>query len=160
MKSIFFIFVLFSLNISATNAENELQKTIFKFWDARNNQDFEKIFFYESKIGALTGSSSDNHFYEDPPPDFESVVNYYSTVKSDLMPSFIKIYKLSENVYLSLYYLTGRYEYSNGKINDNYKSRASNIWLYEDEGFKLYYKNFNKLKDDLVPEEIGPYPVK
>ena len=76
------------------------------------------------------------------------------------MPSFIKIYKLSENVYLSLYYLTGRYEYSNGEINDNYKSRVSNIWLYEDEGFKLYYKNFNKLKDDLVPEEIGPYPVK
>ena len=37
-------------------------------------------------------------------------------------------------------------EYSNGKINDNYKSRVSNIWFYEDEGFKLYYKNFNKLQ--------------
>ena len=142
----FFLICLLSLNLSAENNEKALNETLLNFWEARNSRDFETIFFYESKVGAITGSSSENHFYEDPPPDFESVVDYYSRVESNVVPSNVKIIKLSENVYLTLYYLTGSYKYSNGKVNDEYQARVSNIWLYEDGGFKLFYKNFNKLK--------------
>ena len=102
----FFLILLLSLNLSAENNEEALKESLLKFWEARNARDFEKIFFYESKIGAITGSSSGNHFYEDPPPDFESVLDYYSRVESDVTPSNIRIIKLSENVYLTLYYLT------------------------------------------------------
>tara|TARA_B110000003_G_scaffold129897_1_gene131904 strand:- start:1063 stop:1551 length:489 start_codon:yes stop_codon:yes gene_type:complete len=147
----FFLICLLSLNLSAENNEKALNETLLNFWEARNSRDFETIFFYESKVGAITGSSSENHFYEDPPPDFESVVDYYSRVESNVVPSNVKIIKLSENVYLTLYYLTGSYKYSNGKVNDEYQARVSNIWLYEDGGFKLFYKNFNKLKKELKP---------
>ena len=128
---------LLSLNLSAENNEETLKDSLLKFWEARNARDFETIFFYESKIGAITGSSSENHFYEDPPPDFESVVDYYSRVESNVTPSNIRIIKLSENVYLTLYYLSGSYKYSSNEVNDKYQARVSNIWLYEDEGFKL-----------------------
>jgi hypothetical protein len=154
-----FLICLLSFNLSAENSEKALQDSLLKFWEARNVRDFETIFFYESKIGAITGSSSENHFYEDPPPNFESVVDYYSRVDSNVVPSNIRIIKLSEKVYLTLYYLSGSYKYSNGKVNDKYQARVSNIWLYEDGGFKLYYKNFNKLKGELKPMDIIPYPM-
>ena len=154
-----FLICLLSFNLSAENSEKALQDSLLKFWEARNSRDFETIFFYESKIGAITGSSSENHFYEDPPPDFESVVDYYSRVESNVVPSNVRIIKLSEKVYLTLYYLTGSYKYSNGKVNNEYQVRVSNIWLYEDSGFKLYYKNFNKLKKDLKPMDIIAYPM-
>ena len=76
-----------------------------------------------------------------------------------MVPSNVRIIKLSEKVYLALYYLSGSYKYSNGKVNDEYQARVSNIWLYEDDGFKLYYKNFNKLKGELKPMDIIPYPM-
>ena len=154
-----FLICLLSFNLSAENSEKALQDSLLKFWEARNARDFETIFFYESKIGAITGSSSENHFYEDPPPDFESVVDYYSRVESNVVPSNVRIIKLSEKVYLTLYYLTGSYKYSNGKVNNEYQVRVSNIWLYENGGFKLYYKNFNKLKKDLKPMDIIAYPM-
>ena len=154
-----FLICLLSYNLSAENSEKALQDSLLKFWEARNARDFETIFFYESKIGAITGSSSENHFYEDPPPDFESVIDYYSRVESNVVPSNVRIIKLSEKVYLALYYLTGSYKYSNGKVNNEYQARVSNIWLYEDGGFKLYYKNFNKLKKDLKPMDIIAYPM-
>ena len=154
-----FLICLLSFNLSAENSEKALQDSLLKFWEARNARDFETIFFYESKIGAITGSSSENHFYEDPPPDFESVIDYYSRVESNVVPSNVRIIKLSEKVYLALYYLTGSYKYSNGKVNNEYQARVSNIWLYEDDGFKLYYKNFNKLKKDLKPMDIIAYPM-
>ena len=154
-----FLICLLSFNLSAKNSEKSLQDSLLKFWEARNARDFETIFFYESKIGAITGSSSENHFYEDPPPDFESVIDYYSRVESNVAPSNVRIIKLSEKVYLTLYYLTGSYKYSNGKVNNEYQARVSNIWLYEDGGFKLYYKNFNKLKKDLKPMDIIAYPM-
>ena len=150
---------LLSLNLSAENNEETLKDSLLKFWEARRARDFETIFFYESKIGAITGSSSENHFYEDPPPDFESVVDYYSRVESNVTPSNIRIIKLSENVYLTLYYLSGSYKYSSNEVNDKYQARVSNIWLYEDEGFKLYYKNFSNLKKDLKPMDIVAYPM-
>jgi len=150
---------LLSLNLSAENNEETLKDSLLKFWEARNARDFETIFFYESKIGAITGSSSENHFYEDPPPDFKSVVDYYSRVESNVTPSNIRIIKLSENVYLTLYYLSGSYKYSSNEVNDKYQARVSNIWLYEDEGFKLYYKNFSNLKKDLKPMDIIAYPM-
>ena len=118
---------LLSLNLSAENNEETLKDSLLKFWEARNARDFETIFFYESKIGAITGSSSENHFYEDPPPDFESVVDYYSRVESNVTPSNIRIIKLSENVYLTLYYLSGSYKYSSNEVNDNYQAKFSNI---------------------------------
>ena len=154
-----FLICLLSFNLSAENSEKALQDSLLKFWEARNARDFETIFFYESKIGAITGSSSENHFYEDPPPDFESVIDYYSRVESNVVPSNVRIIKLSEKVYLTLYYLTGSYKYSNGKVNNEYQARVSNIWLYEDGGFKLYYTNFNKLKKDLKPMDIIAYPM-
>jgi hypothetical protein len=154
-----FLICLLSFNLSAENSEKALQDSLLKFWEARNARDFETIFFYESKIGAITGSSSENHFYEDPPPNFESVVDYYSRVESNVVPSNVRIIKLSEKVYLTLYYLTGSYKYSNGKVNNEYQVRVSNIWLYENGGFKLYYKNFNKLKKDLKPMDIIAYPM-
>ena len=150
---------LLSLNLSAENNEETLKDSLLKFWEARNARDFETIFFYESKIGAITGSSSENHFYEDPPPDFKSVVDYYSRVESNVTPSNIRIIKLSENVYLTLYYLSGSYKYSSNEVNDKYQARVSNIWLYEDDGFKLYYKNFSNLKKDLKPMDIIAYPM-
>ena len=67
--------------------------------------------------------------------------------------------KLSDKVFLTLYYLTGSYKYSNGIVNNDYKARVSNIWLYEDGGFKLYYKNFSKLKRNIEPSEIVAYPM-
>jgi hypothetical protein len=154
-----FLICLLSFNLLAENSEKALQDSLLKFWEARNARDFKTIFFYESKVGAITGSSSENHFYEDPPPDFESVVDYYSRVESNVVPSNIRIIKLSEKIYLTLYYLTGSYKYSNGKVNNEYQVRVSNIWLYEDGGFKLYYKNFNKLKKDLKPMDIIAYPM-
>ena len=103
--------------------------------------------------------ASENHFYMDPPPDFKSVLDYYSKVESNVTPSNIKIIKLSDTVYLTLYYLSGSYKYSNGKVNNNYQARVSNIWLFEDEGFKLYYKNFSNLRNDLKPMDIIAYPM-
>ena len=155
----FFLIGLLSFNLSAENNEKALKQSLLKFWEARNAKDFETIFFYESKIGAITGSSSENYFYEDPPPNFDSVIDYYSRVESDVTPSNIRIIQLSEKVYLTLYYLAGSYKYSNGRVDDEYQARVSNIWLYEDGGFKLYYKNFNKLKKELKPTDIIAYPM-
>ncbi|MAJ84603.1 MAG: hypothetical protein ACJ0FP_01735 [Gammaproteobacteria bacterium] len=155
----FLLIGLLSFNLSAENNEKALKQSLLKFWEARNAQDFETIFFYESKIGAITGSSSENYFYEDPPPNFDSVIDYYSRVESNVTPSNIRIIQLSEKVYLTLYYLAGSYKYSNGRVDDEYQARVSNIWLYEDGGFKLYYKNFNKLKKELKPMDIIAYPM-
>ena len=155
----FLLIGLLSFNLSAENNEKALKQSLLKFWEARNAQDFETIFFYESKIGAITGSSSENYFYEDPPPNFDSVIDYYSRVESDVTPSNIRIIQPSEKVYLTLYYLAGSYKYSNGRVDDEYQARVSNIWLYEDGGFKLYYKNFNKLKKELKPMDIIAYPM-
>ena len=155
----FLLIGLLSFNLSAENNEKALKQSLLKFWEARNAQDFETIFFYESKIGAITGSSSENYFYEDPPPNFDSVIDYYSRVESDVTPSNIRIIQLSEKVYLTLYYLAGSYKYSNGRVDDEYQAKVSNIWLYEDGGFKLYYKNFNKLKKELKPMDIIAYPM-
>jgi len=155
----FLLIGLLSFNLSAENNEKALKQSLLKFWEARNAQDFETIFFYESKIGAITGSSSENYFYEDPPPNFDSVIDYYSRVESNVTPSNIRIIQLSEKVYLTLYYLAGSYKYSNGRVDDEYQARVSNIWLYEDAGFKLYYKNFNKLKKELKPMDIIAYPM-
>ena len=155
----FLLIGLLSFNLSAENNEKALKQSLLKFWEARNARDFETIFFYESKIGAITGSSSENYFYEDPPPNFDSVLDYYSRVESNVTPSNIRIIQLSEKVYLTLYYLAGSYKYSNGRVDDEYQARVSNIWLYEDGGFKLYYKNFNKLKKELKPMDIIAYPM-
>ena len=155
----FLLIGLLSFNLSAENNEKALKQSLLKFWEARNAQYFETIFFYESKIGAITGSSSENYFYEDPPPNFDSVIDYYSRVESNVTPSNIRIIQLSEKVYLTLYYLAGSYKYSNGRVDDEYQARVSNIWLYEDGGFKLYYKNFNKLKKELKPMDIIAYPM-
>ena len=155
----FLLIGILSFNLSADNDEKALEQSLLKFWEARNTRDFETIFFYESKIGAITGSSSENYFYEDPPPNFDSVIDYYSRVESNVTPSNIRIIQLSEKVYLTLYYLAGSYKYSNGRVDDEYQARVSNIWLYEDGGFKLYYKNFNKLKKELKPMDIIAYPM-
>ena len=101
----FLLIGILSFNLSAENNEKALEQSLLKFWEARNARDFETIFFYESKIGAITGSSSENHFYEDPPPNFDSVIDYYSRVESNVTPSNIRIIQLSEKVYLTLYYL-------------------------------------------------------
>ena len=114
----FLLIGLLSFNLSAENNEKALKQSLLKFWEARNAQDFETIFFYESKIGAITGSSSENYFYEDPPPNFDSVIDYYSRVESNVTPSNIRIIQLSEKVYLTLYYLAGSYKYSSGRVDD------------------------------------------
>lgn len=145
-----FLICLLSFHLSAENSEKALQDSLLKFWEARNARDFETIFFYESKIGAITGSSSENHFYEDPPPDFESVVDYYSRVESNVVPSNVRIIKLSEKVYLTLYYLTGSYKYSNGKVNNEYQVRVSNIWLYEDSGRTQLANYFFAILEEFV----------
>ena len=145
----FLLIGLLSFNLSAENNEKALKQSLLKFWEARNAQDFETIFFYESKIGAITGSSSENYFYEDPPPNFDSVIDYYSRVESDVTPSNIRIIQLSEKVYLTLYYLAGSYKYSNGRVDDEYQARVSNIWLYEDGGFKLIIRTLISLKKSL-----------
>ena len=155
----FLLIGFLSFNLSAENNEKALEQSLLNFWEARNTRDFETIFFYESKIGAITGSSSENYFYEEPPPNFDSVIDYYSRVESNVTPSNIRIIQLSEKVYLTLYYLAGSYKYSNGRVDDEYQARVSNIWLYEDGGFKLYYKNFNKLKKELKPMDIIAYPM-
>ena len=55
IRSLFLISIL-SFNLSAENSEKALKDSLLKFWEARNARDFEAIFFYESKIGAITGS--------------------------------------------------------------------------------------------------------
>ena len=120
----FLLIGLLSFNLSADNNEKALKQSLLKFWEARNTRDFETIFFYESKIGAITGSSSENYFYEDPPPNFDSVIDYYSRVESNVTPSNIRIIQLSEKVYLTLYYLAGSYKYSNGRVDDEYQARV------------------------------------
>ena len=74
------LLILSGFTFSAKTPDS-LENTIELFWEARNNKDFEKIFFYESKIGAITGSSSENFFFEDPPPDLQYVIDYYYLVQ-------------------------------------------------------------------------------
>ena len=51
-----FLICLFSLNSFSDNNEEALKETLIKFWEARNERNYEAIFFYESKIGAIFGS--------------------------------------------------------------------------------------------------------
>ena len=127
--------------------------------ELRKDEIFLKSILDSEDVNFIPMRNDENYFYEDPPPNFDSVIDYYSRVESDVTPSNIRIIQLSEKVYLTLYYLAGSYKYSNGRVDDEYQARVSNIWLYEDGGFKLYYKNFNKLKKELKPMDIIAYPM-
>ena len=45
MKIHIFFLLLVGLNLQSENSISALEDTIEKFWEARNDQDFEKIFF-------------------------------------------------------------------------------------------------------------------
>ena len=64
-----FLIYLFSLNSFSDNNEEALKETLIKFWEARNERNYETIFFYESKIGAIFGSMGEKTslgFVEEP----------------------------------------------------------------------------------------------
>lgn len=140
-----FIFLLSTGAYAQSAAEKEALGTIEKYWQARNDQDFETQTALTSDDGTLDANSDGSFFRSGPKATVEQL-------KEQLVGSqATKVYypeatELGKGVVMVRYYLEGVIESPAGKV-PNYRTRVTTAVVKESDGWKIRAWHFSPLHD-------------
>jgi ketosteroid isomerase-like protein len=143
----FVTFAIFSFAANASDTEDVLA-LVKEHWEARNANDYQTPYDHLSDQGTLHANSDGSFFYvtdKGTVADFErdssSVKKFNVTVRYPVATI------LADSVILVRYYLVGQLEFADGSRADNYRVRATHIWVKESGSWKTRSWHFSPLHE-------------
>ncbi len=117
-----------------------------KYWEARNDKDYETQYAMASKEGVHGANSAGTFFMPAESQTLEEVEEDLSNIEtSDVSVFHPEAYQLAETVILTRYYLEGPITFTNGTRQPNYRTRVTHIWVKEGDGWKTRSWHFSPL---------------
>lgn len=143
----FVTFAIFSFAANASDTEDVLA-LVKEHWEARNANDYQTQNDHISDHGTLDADSDGTFFYvsdkgtvADWERDSSGVKKFNVTVR------YPEATILADSVILARYYLVGQLEFADGSRADNYRVRATHIWVKESGSWKTRSWHFSSLHE-------------
>ena len=143
----FVTFAIFSFAANASDTEDVLA-LVKEHWEARNANDYQTQNDHISDHGTLDADSDGTFFYvsdkgtvADWERDSSGVKKFNVTVRYPVATI------LADSVILVRYYLVGQLEFADGSRADNYRVRATHIWVKESGSWKTRSWHFSSLHE-------------
>ena len=143
----FVTFAIFSFAANASDTEDVLA-LVKEHWEARNANDYQTANDHLSDHGTLDADSDGTFFYvsdkgtvADWERDSSGVKKFNVTVR------YPEATILADSVILARYYLVGQLEFADGSRADNYRVRATHIWVKESGSWKTRSWHFSSLHE-------------
>lgn len=140
-----FLVLLSAESYAQSAAEKEAMDVIEKYWQARNNQDFETQADLTSNSGTLDANSDGSFFRTSPKASAEEL--------EDLLPGtqatkvfYPEATELGDGVVMVRYYLEGVMESPEGTVPD-YRTRVTTAVVKESGGWRIRAWHFSPLHD-------------
>ncbi len=138
--------VLLSAGVYAQSAaEKEALDVIEKYWQARNDQDFETQADLTSNSGTLD-ANSDGSFFRASPKASAEELEELQTGSQATKVFYPEATELGDGVVMVRYYLEGVVESPEGTV-PNYRTRVTTAVVKESGGWKLRAWHFSPLHD-------------
>ena len=143
----FVTFAIFSFAANASDTEDVLA-LVKEHWEARNANDYQTANDHLSDHGTLDADSDGTFFYvsdkgtvADWERDSSGVKKFNVTVR------YPEATILADSVILVRYYLVGQLEFADGSRANNYRVRATHIWVKESGSWKTRSWHFSSLHE-------------
>ena len=143
----FVTFAIFSFAANASDTEDVLA-LVKEHWEARNANDYQTANDHLSDHGTLDADSDGTFFYvsdkgtvADWERDSSGVKKFNVTVR------YPEATILADSVILVRYYLVGQLEFADGSRANNYRVRATHIWVKESGSWKTRSWHFSPLHE-------------
>ena len=132
MKNAILIISMFFLSLVSADghlkSEKDVLSSLEKYFEARNNNDYETVVAFESKTGTY-GTNSDGSFHK--PRQTSSVEHWEKFDQGGITNVFYpEAIQLSEGVVLTRFYLEG--VVTAGGNSSDYRTRVTMTWVKED----------------------------
>lgn len=138
--------VLFSAGAYAQNAaEQGALDAVQKYWQARNDQNFEVEADLVSEKGTLSANSDGSFFQSNPKISAEELAEVLTGSQSTRV-FYPEATELGEGVVMVRYYLEGVIESPEGTV-PNYRTRVTTVMVNESGGWKIRAWHFSPLHD-------------
>ena len=128
-----------------SDAEREALDVIERYWQARNNQDFETQTDLTSSKGTLDANSDGSFFRTSPKVSAEELAEI-QTGSQTTRVFYAEATELGDDVVMVRYYLEGVIESPEGTV-PNYRTRVTTALVKESGGWKLRAWHFSPLHD-------------
>ena len=126
-------------------AEKEALDVIDKYWQARNDQDFETQADLTSNSGTLDANSDGSFFRAGPKVSAEELEELLTGTQATRV-FYPEATELGDGVVMVRYYLEGVIESPEGTV-PNYRTRVTTAVVKESGGWKLRAWHFSPLHD-------------
>ena len=140
-------FVLLSTGVYAqSSAEKQAVDAIEKYWQARNEQDFQTQVNLISDKGTLNANSDGSFFQTSPKVDAKQLEEQTAGASQSTKVFYPEATELGKDVVMVRYYLEGVVESPAGTV-PNYRTRVTTVLVKESGSWKLRSWHFSPLHD-------------
>ena len=140
------LLIFFSAGAHAQNAaEKAALETIDKYWQARNEQDFDTQVALASEKGTLDANSDGSFFRTSPAVSAEELAKLMLGTQTTRV-FYPEATELAKGVVMVRYYLEGVVESPAGTV-PNYRTRVTTVLVKESGGWKIRAWHFSPLHD-------------
>ena len=131
--------------VAQSNAEKAALDVVQKYWQARNDKDFQTQIDLTSDKGTLDANSDGSFFRTSPKVSAEELENLMLGTQSTRV-FYPEATELGNGVVMVRYYLEGVIETPMGTV-PNYRTRVSTVVVKESGGWKMRAWHFSPLHD-------------
>lgn len=120
---------------------------IHAYWDARNAMDYAAQHSMRSEKGVLS-ANSDGSFFSSTPGNatLDDTRQSLSSLKeSDVEVRYPEAHEIAEGAVLARYYLEGNLVFADGSRADEYRVRATEVWVRENGEWKARSVHYSPL---------------
>jgi hypothetical protein len=131
--------------VAQSNAEKAALDVVEKYWQARNDRDFETQVDLTSEKGTLDANSDGSFFRTSPKASVEELEEQMAGSQSTRL-FYPEATELANGVVMVRYYLEGVIESPMGTVT-NYRTRVTTVVVKESGGWKMRAWHFSPLHD-------------
>ena len=136
---------LFAVTAYAGDTDDVVAQ-IEKLWEARNAMDYETQWDLVSKDGAFGANSNGTFFnYAEKGTVDDVKEGLAGIVKSSIAVRYPEATVIAKGVVLARYYLEGQIEFADGVRESMYRTRVTQIWVWEGGEWKYRSWHFSPL---------------
>jgi len=129
-----------SLSITAQMAD----ELVAAHWDALNSGDMAS-FTSHFHVDGHSAAPSSGGLWEYSVQDIEQAQEDTENVKFDINPNHVHVDMVTDDVMVVTYYLVGTIQPDDDKAINNYRTRASQVWVKVGGDWKIKHEHFSAL---------------
>jgi len=117
------------------------------YWDARNKMDYATQHEMRSEKGVLS-ANSDGSFFSSTSSSAtldDTKESLSSLTESEVEVRYPEAYEIAEGAVLARYYLEGNLVFDDGSRADEYRVRATEVWVRENGAWKARSVHYSPL---------------